>query len=454
MIRYYAYYSCGGYKDLYLGNSTLEAENTYFLPLLAIWQKGPKPEYAEKLKQVDGLHKIEVVTRDKCHDFPDEAKILFSHGGYRVIYLTLSNGDTCLCVRDITNGTTDEEDREIPFNILITASGDEDIKILDGFCLGMHTNINKLYDLFSTLLTYDPYANGIRFNLKKINQALYQTPTPLQGIHHMARQVIFLAVDSKDMLQIALLELNLKIEQVDYIVFNDRTSIGQLRYKNPSSSNQLSTKLPHLDTKPIKPVKEFSMDEKDGNSTSKTFGNEEEVASGEVAPSENHEKTDNEDKKSELPSNLHQLFTSFFKGNNSYESEVHDTATKEKEEELNLKIVNLQTKLDYLLESINAINAKLEDSNSKLADYGKKLDDSSAQLDDYSIKLEDCKSIFIEYSQNILSGIEALEESQNKCEPISPAPAKNENSVTIPKINLWIAGITLIVGILLGALIF
>ncbi len=33
MIRIYGYYSCGGYKDMYLGNNEGEPQPTYFLPL-------------------------------------------------------------------------------------------------------------------------------------------------------------------------------------------------------------------------------------------------------------------------------------------------------------------------------------------------------------------------------------------------------------------------------------
>ena len=32
MIKYFAYYSVGGYKDMYLGNSELNEEYTYYSP--------------------------------------------------------------------------------------------------------------------------------------------------------------------------------------------------------------------------------------------------------------------------------------------------------------------------------------------------------------------------------------------------------------------------------------
>lgn len=235
MIRYYAYYSCGGYKDLYLGNSSLQTEYTYFLPLLATWQKGSKPEHIEKLKQIEGIQQIEVISKDNNFDFPTQAKNLFSHGGYRVIYLTLSNGDTCLCVRDITNGAKDEEDRDVPFNILITASGNDDVKILDQFCLNSLNLSDGFYGLMSPLFSYDPQVNGIKFNIGKLNNTIYDATIPNKELEHRPNHVIFLIIDSAAMASTALNELNLNRDQIDYIKSNDGKYIGSLEYKVESA---------------------------------------------------------------------------------------------------------------------------------------------------------------------------------------------------------------------------
>lgn len=39
MIRYYAYYNHGGYKDFYLGNQEENVKSKFFLPLLAVHEQ-------------------------------------------------------------------------------------------------------------------------------------------------------------------------------------------------------------------------------------------------------------------------------------------------------------------------------------------------------------------------------------------------------------------------------
>ena len=50
MLRYYSYYSVGGYKDFILGTSEDKQEATYYLPLLSVLEKRAKTdENAAKL---------------------------------------------------------------------------------------------------------------------------------------------------------------------------------------------------------------------------------------------------------------------------------------------------------------------------------------------------------------------------------------------------------------------
>lgn len=39
MLRYYSYYSVGGYKDFYLGSNADQFEASYYLSLLPVWEK-------------------------------------------------------------------------------------------------------------------------------------------------------------------------------------------------------------------------------------------------------------------------------------------------------------------------------------------------------------------------------------------------------------------------------
>lgn len=44
MLRYYSYYSVGGYKDFILGTSEEKQEATYYLPLLPVLEERAKTD--------------------------------------------------------------------------------------------------------------------------------------------------------------------------------------------------------------------------------------------------------------------------------------------------------------------------------------------------------------------------------------------------------------------------
>ncbi len=375
MIRYYAYYSCGGYKDLYLGNSSLKTEYTYFLPLYATWVKGTKQEYAEKLKKVEGLPQIEVISKENYFDFPKQAKLLFSHGGYRIIYLTLFNGDTCLCVRDITNGAKDEEDRDIPFNILITASGKDNVKVLDQFCLDSLKQPDGFYGLMHSLFSYDPQVNGIKFHLGKLNSSIYDASVPNIELDHKPNHVNFLIIDSAAMASMALHELNLDREQIDYIKSMDGKCCGSLEYKeHPVAEENLceSKEVSPLETMPVKRL--------------------------------NHVSHNDESPKQESLDGLSSI----------------------REDELYQQFINIQSDLRELMRQVKNIGEKL---------------DSSESSSSFNV-------------EKIMKKIDLLKNEISLAVPIIPELPKEDNSISISKISLWIAGVALIVGFLLGALIF
>lgn len=400
MIRYYAYYSCGGYKDLYLGNSSLKTEYTYFLPLLATWQKGAKPEYAEKLKQIEGLTQIEVISKENHFDFPIQAKNLFSHGGYRVIYLTLANGDTCLCVRDITNGTKDEEDRDIPFNILITASREDDVKILDQFCLDSLKQQYGFYGLMSSLFSYDPQVNGIKFYLGRLDDIIYNNSKTGIELVHKPNHVNFLVVDSVTMVSTALSELNLRSEQIDYIKSNDGRYIGCLEYKVKSDPVELAG---------------------DGSQTTKS-------EDGILNSDRRHEVIEegiSNNVTSVLEESDDKIYYELLK-NDSSKSEALNNPQTRREEELIKQYSDIERALRNLSDNIRNIENGLDASKSTL-----------------SFKLK-----------NIFDSIDSLKDNTSSTLPVNTVQHKEDDSITISKIHLWIAVIALIVGFLLGALIF
>lgn len=401
MIQYYAYYSCGGYKDLYLGNSSSKSEYTYFLPLLATWRNGAKPEYAEKLKLIEGLQQIEVISKDNSFEFPTQAKNLFSHGGYRVIYLTLFNGDTCLCVRDITNGEKDEEDRDIPYNILITASGADDVKILDHFCLDSLKQQNGFYELMSPLFSYDPIINGIKFHLGKLNSVIYDAPTVDKELEHTPNRVNFIVIDSATMVSTALNELNLKREQIDYIKSNDGKYSGSLVFRATSYPDELIEKNPYS--------------ESDKEDSDRGY---------------NHDVTKEVQSKNDgITTSKEQPFQTF---NNEH--------------------LNEDSNKQWSIDEIETTNGG--ELNQQYMDIQRVLTNLSKQIINIGEEMELSKSTASIYVAKILDKINSLENDIPKPLPTLPVQSKEDDSISISKIHLWIAGAALIVGFLLGALIF
>jgi hypothetical protein len=73
MLRYYSYYNVGGYKDMFLGDSNMKTDKTYFLPLLPIWKKKASAgdsDLAAKVKSLEALTSIKIVTRDESYGLP------------------------------------------------------------------------------------------------------------------------------------------------------------------------------------------------------------------------------------------------------------------------------------------------------------------------------------------------------------------------------------------------
>ena len=390
MIRYYAYYSCGGYKDMYLGNSSDSAMFTYFLPLLRIWKTGKKEEYSKKLEQVKDLQLIEIVTQNNDFDFPKQAKTFFSHGGYKVVYQTLSNGDTCLCVRDITNDAKDEENRDIPFNILITASGEEDISILDAFAIHSMTHIDRLYETFSYLFTYDPIINGIKYDLCLAKDLIKKVPQPQKQLQHENNRIAFLVIDILSMAQKVFDELGISRSQVDYITDNNGNSKGALKYQIQPSC--IEKPMEQELNKHVESI-DYQSNEKVEPDTPKEIGSENSA-----------DQPVSEDMNSNRIANETDV--------NQYNDESFN--------ELKTMVATLQTTLSSNISSIEEIKTIVSDS--KYEDV----------LNKILLEIENVPDIHSNQSLN----------------------KTDNNTITLPKAQLLRICISFIIGILLGAIIF
>ena len=134
MLKYYSYYNVGGYKDMFLGDSSMNAKETYYLPLLAIWKKkaaSGDTDAESKVKSIADLPKIQLLSSKDSLGLPKEAELMFSHGGYKVISTIGSNGESILAIRDIESDSKDESGRTIPFLLVIVGTTANDAKILE-----------------------------------------------------------------------------------------------------------------------------------------------------------------------------------------------------------------------------------------------------------------------------------------------------------------------------------
>lgn len=218
MIKIYGYYSCGGYKDMYLGNSDNCADCTYYLPLLPMIKNRNKAEDADKIEKLEQLSPIHIITNDKHYGFPSECNTLFSHGGYAVIYKTLSNGDTCLALKDIPSTTKDELGRDVPFNLLFIANGDENKLKLERLALYVKDNYNECIEFCCKLFTYDYVINGIKFDLPALMEKINLIQDYDINLKHINNHLIYLMLHSHKNIDIAFKEQNLNYNKVPCIV--------------------------------------------------------------------------------------------------------------------------------------------------------------------------------------------------------------------------------------------
>lgn len=181
MLRYYSYYSVGGYKDMYLGNSEMKEEEVFFLPLLPVWRKRAEKnndmELANKVETLEQLPSIKILRENNSYDFPEDANIVISHGAFKILFKSCSDGKSVLCFRDIENDEKDENGRSIPYLIAITGETDGDKAALHKLCAYMAMNIKTTGGVFSELFCYDAEKNGVCFKLARLNKWVDSTLT-------------------------------------------------------------------------------------------------------------------------------------------------------------------------------------------------------------------------------------------------------------------------------------
>lgn len=171
MLRYYTYYSIGGYKDLYLGSSSDKAESTYYLPLLSVLEEKTERDTDAK-KEFETFMSLPPIYQlsDKNHyNLPSSASSLFSHAGYKMLYQHVEGSIYALAIRDIACGTKDELGRTIPFLFVITADTSEDVRKLDILATFIASYLYESEKQIASFIGYDKEKNGLRFKLREFN---------------------------------------------------------------------------------------------------------------------------------------------------------------------------------------------------------------------------------------------------------------------------------------------
>ncbi len=176
MIKFYAYYNHGGYKDFYLGSQTENVDFKYFLPLLNVHEHALKDNYDEELhKNVErqkSLPKLVALSDQTIsYNYPSGARVMMSHSGYKLLYRQIKQ-QYILAIRDIY-GKTDSYGRQSPFNVMIIGDSEEDIKHLDSIAEYIRSNIFTFEEQVSSFFENDFVENGLRFNFKAFNTLLY-----------------------------------------------------------------------------------------------------------------------------------------------------------------------------------------------------------------------------------------------------------------------------------------
>lgn len=173
MIHIYSYYNHGGFKDLYLGTLEEDIEAKYFIPLYKVYEKrlSENPDdkkSADRITLWSSLVQIKELNENSAEAYPQDASIVISHSGYKVMLKQLQNGTTLLAVRDIP-GHADEFNRPSPFAVMLIGDSKQDYKPL---CILADYLKNKenlsLFETFcSGVFEHDIKVNALQFHFRE-----------------------------------------------------------------------------------------------------------------------------------------------------------------------------------------------------------------------------------------------------------------------------------------------
>lgn len=174
MIHYYTYYSIGGYKDMYLGNSGQHNGKRYFLPLLA-HDKEQADETGDKallnkVERQSALPRIELLTNVQRFELPIiVTNKITTQGGYNLIYTHIEGDKYVIVFRGITGKDKDESGRPTPFLMVFMSDAPSDLAVMNCMACWIAQNESTAKQEIASFLFFDPYENGLCFEEDEMN---------------------------------------------------------------------------------------------------------------------------------------------------------------------------------------------------------------------------------------------------------------------------------------------
>lgn len=162
---------------MYLGNPSMtDCESTYYLPLLQLMEEEGKENgdttLIDKLESLKKLPQIKIGSKDDHIGLPPKAISLITKGCYKLIYTHLEDEKYGIILHDVQNDVRDEVGRAIPFMVMFMSDSEKDLPKMNKLAIFLAANMKTASVQLGKFFCYDPQVNGLRFEIRKMNQWL------------------------------------------------------------------------------------------------------------------------------------------------------------------------------------------------------------------------------------------------------------------------------------------
>lgn len=171
MLKYYSFYSVGGYKEFFLGDLENNAEYTYYFPLLSILEEEARntESVTERVEKLKALPKIGQISESNTFGLPGSAQLMFTDKGYKLLYRHLEGDTYALAIKDINNNATDDVGKPTPFLFVILGEGNKDVQSLNVLAAYFANNLTKVQATIAGFIGMNQELNGLEFNNAQCN---------------------------------------------------------------------------------------------------------------------------------------------------------------------------------------------------------------------------------------------------------------------------------------------